>query len=115
MAVVSGGFAPMAEWLAGKLGLDYVVANHLLTDTTTHPPTLSGLLSPTHPIIDGTQKQLLLHSIAASNNIPLSATMAVGDGANDLLMLHAAGLGVAFRAKEKVQREVCGFLRVGFA
>ncbi|MCJ1299135.1 hypothetical protein MMC08_001926 [Hypocenomyce scalaris] len=105
MAVLSGGFTPLAEWLKWQLGLDYAVANHLLTDPTTTPPTLSGLLSPTHPIIDATQKGLLLHSIAASNNIPLSSTMAVGDGANDLLMLHAAGLGVAFRAKERVQRE----------
>lgn len=57
------------------------------------------------PIIDAAQKRTLLKSIAAENNIPLSQTMSVGDGANDLLMLHAAGLGVAWRAKTKVQLE----------
>lgn len=58
-----------------------------------------------YPIIDATQKRSLLKSIAAANNIPIAQTMAVGDGANDLLMLHAAGLGVAWRAKSKVQLE----------
>ena len=77
---------------------------------TTPYPTLSGLLSPTHPIIDGSQKRLHLESLSAENHIPLHETLVVGDGANDLEMLNLAGshggLGVAFRAKEKVQREV---------
>lgn len=60
---------------------------------------------PSKPIIDAAQKRTLLKSIAAERGIPLSQTMAVGDGANDLLMLHAAGLGVAWRAKSKVQLE----------
>lgn len=60
---------------------------------------------PSYPIIDATQKRSLLKSIAAENNIPLSQVLAVGDGANDLLMLHAAGLGVAWRAKSRVQLE----------
>lgn len=67
--------------------------------------TLTGELSPDHPIIDATQKQNLLRSIAADNGIQLSQTLAVGDGANDLLMLNEAGLGVAWRAKSKVQLE----------
>jgi phosphoserine phosphatase len=58
-----------------------------------------------YPIIDAAQKRTLLKSIAAERNIPISQTMAVGDGANDLLMLHTAGLGVAWRAKSKVQLE----------
>jgi phosphoserine phosphatase len=57
------------------------------------------------PIIDAAQKRTLLMSIAAENNIPIAQTITVGDGANDLLMLHAAGLGVAWRAKPKVQLE----------
>lgn len=60
---------------------------------------------PSYPIIDATQKRSLLKSIAAENNIPISQVLAVGDGANDLLMLHAAGLGVAWRAKSRVQLE----------
>lgn len=47
----------------------------------------------------------MLQSIAKENGIPISQTVAVGDGANDLLMLHAAGLGVAWRAKSMVQLE----------
>ena len=72
-------------------------------DPTTQ--TLTGKLVPTYPIICATQKRHLLQTLAAENSIPISQTMAVGDGANDLLMLHAAGLGVAWRAKSKVQLE----------
>lgn len=72
-------------------------------DPTTQ--TLTGKLVPTYPIIDASQKRSILHSIAAEHGIPISQTVAVGDGANDLLMLHAAGLGVAWRAKSKVQLE----------
>ncbi|KAJ5692664.1 Phosphoserine phosphatase [Penicillium macrosclerotiorum] len=103
MAVLSGGFQPLAEWLAEQLGIDIAVANHLEIDPETQ--TLTGKLVPNKPIIDAAQKRALLKSIAAEHNIPLSQTMAVGDGANDLLMLHTAGLGVAWRAKSKVQLE----------
>ncbi|KAE8151899.1 HAD-like domain-containing protein [Aspergillus avenaceus] len=103
LAVLSGGFQPLAEWLAGELGIDYAFANHLEVDTATQ--TLTGKLVPTYPIVDASQKRTLLRSIAADNNIPIAQTAAVGDGANDLLMLHAAGLGVAWRAKSKVQLE----------
>lgn len=67
--------------------------------------TLTGNLVPTYPIIDAAQKRSLLTSLAAKNSIPIAQTLAVGDGANDLPMLHAAGLGVAWRAKSKVQLE----------
>lgn len=60
---------------------------------------------PEHPIIDASQKRELLKSIAETNGIPIAQTVAVGDGANDLPMLHAAGLGVAWRAKSMVQLE----------
>ncbi|KMU76865.1 phosphoserine phosphatase [Coccidioides immitis RMSCC 3703] len=103
MAVLSGGFQPLAEWLAKELSLDYAFANHLVSDDSTQ--TLSGTLSPNHPIIDATQKRNLLRTIAADNDIQISQTLAVGDGANDLLMLNEAGLGVAWRAKSKVQME----------
>ena len=104
--VVSGGFIPMAEWLKGELGLDVAVANHLLEEdsTTDIPyPHLSGLLDPKYPIVTPELKRETLKSLAADHALPLSETLAVGDGSNDLLMLGAAGLGVAWNAKEKVQ------------
>ncbi|KAJ5510351.1 hypothetical protein N7453_002454 [Penicillium expansum] len=103
IAVVSGGFQPLAEWLAEQLGIDIAIANHLEIDEATQ--TLTGKLVPSYPIVDAAHKRTLLKSIAAEHGIPLSRTLAVGDGANDLLMLHAAGLGVAWRAKSKVQLE----------
>ncbi|KAL8657848.1 MAG: hypothetical protein Q9226_001509 [Calogaya cf. arnoldii] len=106
--VVSGGFAPMALWLKEQLGLDYAFANHLVVSPSnaTFPyPHLSGELSPEHPIVVPEYKQHVLESLAQEHSIPLSETFVVGDGSNDLLMLGAAGLGVAWRAKPKVQRE----------
>ncbi|KAF3482350.1 phosphoserine phosphatase [Arthroderma uncinatum] len=102
-AVLSGGFQPLADHLADQLGLDYAVANHLVIDEATQ--TLTGELSPDHPIVDAKQKRTLLRAIAAKNGIDMSQTIAVGDGANDLLMLKEAGLGVAWRAKSMVQLE----------
>lgn len=104
--VVSGGFTPMAEWLKGELGLDVAVANHLLEEgpTADFPyPHLSGLLDPNYPIVTPELKRETLKSLAADHAIPLSETLAVGDGSNDLLMLGTAGLGIAWNAKEKVQ------------
>ena len=104
--VVSGGFTPMAEWLKGELGLDVAFANHLLEEgpTVDFPyPHLSGLLDLDCPIVTPELKRGTLESLAAAHAIPLSETLAVGDGSNDLLMLGAAGLGIAWNAKEKVQ------------
>lgn len=104
--VVSGGFTPMAEWLKEQLGLDIAVANHLVES----PPTeefafahLSGQLDPKHPIVTPELKRDTLLKLCAERSVPLSETLVVGDGSNDLLMLAEAGLGIAWRAKEKVQ------------
>ncbi|KAI4248402.1 MAG: hypothetical protein L6R40_000961 [Gallowayella cf. fulva] len=106
--VVSGGFAPMADWLKESLGLDHAFANHLVVSpsTATYPYShLTGELSPEHPIVVPEYKRHVLTSLAHEHSIPLSETLVVGDGSNDLLMLGAAGLGIAWRAKERVQRE----------
>ncbi|KAI9879888.1 MAG: hypothetical protein M1830_006555 [Pleopsidium flavum] len=103
MAVLSGGFTPLAEWLAGELSLDYAYANHL--EISPQTSTLTGHLLPHHPIIDAAQKAYLLRTLAAQNNIPLNQVLAIGDGANDLLMMKEAGLGVAVNAKSRVQLE----------
>ena len=104
--VVSGGFTPMAEWLKCELGLDVAFANHLLEEGPTAEipyPHLSGLLDPNYSIVTPELKRETLISLAADHAIPLSETLAVGDGSNDLLMLEIAGLGIAWNAKEKVQ------------
>jgi phosphoserine phosphatase len=111
LAVCSGGFQPLADWLAGELGLDYAFANHLVSDPETK--TLTGELNPDFPIVDGQHKKNLLLSMAKEKGIRIEQTMAVGDGANDIPMLTAAGLGVAWRAKSKVQMEAPARLNVG--
>ncbi|RMZ75607.1 hypothetical protein DV737_g5218, partial [Chaetothyriales sp. CBS 132003] len=111
LAVLSGGFQPLADWLADELGLDFAFANHLVADPETN--TLTGQLDINYPIVDGVRKKNLLLSLAASNDIPMEQTMAVGDGANDIPMLKTAGLGVAWRAKSKVQMEAPARLNVG--
>ncbi|KAK5733609.1 Phosphoserine phosphatase [Elasticomyces elasticus] len=100
-AVLSGGFMPLATWVKSTLGLDYAFANQLVSDDTSN--TLTGELVSGAPIVHAERKRALLKQLAADNNIPIEHTIAVGDGSNDLLMMHAAGLGVAFNAKPKVQ------------
>jgi phosphoserine phosphatase len=111
LAVLSGGFQPLADWLAAQLHLDHAFANHLVSDPTTN--TLTGELDPAHPIVDAEHKKNLLLSLAAEKGLKLDQTLAVGDGANDIPMLRAAGLGVAWKAKSKVQMEAPGRLNVG--
>ena len=110
LAVLSGGFQPLADWLAAQLGLDHAFANHLVSDPTTN--TLTGELDPAYPIVDAQYKKKLLISLAADKGLKMEQTMAVGDGANDIPMLQAAGLGVAWKAKSKVQMEVPARLNV---
>ncbi|KAJ9622758.1 Phosphoserine phosphatase [Taxawa tesnikishii (nom. ined.)] len=100
-AVLSGGFTPLAEWVKRELGLDYAHANHLVEEDG-H---LLGALVPGMDIVHAERKRILLESIANENGIPLENVIAVGDGSNDLLMMHRAGLGVAFNAKPKVQMQ----------
>ena len=111
LAVLSGGFQPLVDWLATGLGLDHAFANHLISDPTTN--TLTGELHPDHPIVDAEHKRNLLISLASTKGIGLEQTMAVGDGANDIPMLKTAGLGVAWNAKSRVQMEAPSRLNVG--
>lgn len=110
-AVISGGFQPLADWLAGELKLDHAIANHLLVDPSTN--LVTGELDPTCPIVTAQHKRSTLENLAKEYRIPTSQTIAVGDGANDIPMLQAAGLGVAWRAKERVQMEAPARLNVG--
>ncbi|KAK3383567.1 HAD-like domain-containing protein [Lasiosphaeria ovina] len=100
-AVLSGGFLPLTSWLAGELGLDYAHANEVVIDETTGR--LTGEVKGR--IVGKERKRELLIEIAEKEGIALEQVVAVGDGANDLLMMDAAGLGVAWNAKPRVQME----------
>jgi phosphoserine phosphatase len=95
--IVSGGFTQFTDGLAADLGLDFAAANTLDVDGGK----LTGLLAG--PVIDRPGKAAVLREFAAACGVPLSQTVAVGDGANDLDMIAAAGLGIAFNAKPAVR------------
>jgi len=95
--IVSGGFTAVIEPLAASLGIDYVAANTLeVADGK-----LTGRVL--EPVIDREGKTEALRRFARAAGVPLSQTVAVGDGANDLGMIAAAGLGIAFNAKPMVR------------
>ena len=95
-ALVSGGFTFFTSRVAPLAGFHIHRANTLLDDGTV----LSGLVA--EPILGRDAKLAALKEFATERGLKLAATLAVGDGANDLAMLEAAGLGVAFRAKPAV-------------
>lgn len=92
-AVVSGGFIQVLEDLAEELELDYVRANTL--------EIVEGKLTGRviGPVVDRAAKANFLAEFAADSGLTMAQTVAVGDGANDIDMISAAGLGVAFNAK----------------
>jgi phosphoserine phosphatase len=96
-ALVTGGFTIFAERVATMLGFDQLSANILLVESGR----LTGHVAD--PVLDQSAKRDRLLELAAAADLELSQTLAVGDGANDLAMLEAAGLGVAFRAKPAVR------------
>ena len=99
VGVVSGGFRQVIEPLAHELMLDFVAANQLeIVDGK-----ITGRVIG--PIIDRAGKAKALRDFAQQVGVPMEQTVAVGDGANDIDMLAAAGLGVAFNAKPAL-REV---------
>ena len=94
---VSGGFTQITDWLTAELGLDYAAANTLEISRGK----LTGRI--TGEVIDRPGKERVLRQFAARAGVPLSQAVAVGDGANDLDMIAAAGLGIAFNAKPAVR------------
>ena len=96
-AILSGGFTFFGEYLKRKFGFDYMYANELEVK--------DGKLTGRYvgEVVDGRRKAELLRLIAQVENVDMAQTIAVGDGANDLPMLSAAGLGIAFHAKPKVK------------
>jgi phosphoserine phosphatase len=95
--IVSGGFIQVIGPLAAELGIGYVAANELGIEAGKLTGRVVG------PVIDRAAKADALRGFARDAGVPLSQTVAIGDGANDLDMIAAAGLGVAFNAKPAVR------------
>jgi phosphoserine phosphatase len=106
-AIASGGFRYFAQLFAARLKMDFCFAN----DLEIQAGVLTGKISG--DILNAQTKAEILTTLARQLNLSLSQVVAVGDGANDLLMLKAAGLGVAFHAKEKVQQEAGAIINFG--
>lgn len=103
VGVVSGGFHEVVDPVAAALGLDHWRANRLeVVDGR-----LTGRLEG--PVVDAEAKATTLREWAVAGDVPLSHTVAVGDGANDLPMMAIAGLAVGFDAKAPV-RDLAGVL-----
>lgn len=99
VGVVSGGFQQILDPLAAQLDLDHALANTLgITDAV-----LDGTVHG--QIVDREMKETMLRTWAEEHQIPLEATIAAGDGANDLAMVAASGLGIAFNAKPALRNE----------
>lgn len=98
VGVVSGGFHEILDDLAPQLGVDMWQANRLVAADGALTGEVDG------PIVDAAGKREWLLRWAEAHGVPVSRTIAIGDGANDLLMLGAAGLGLAFNAKPAVRR-----------
>lgn len=97
VAVVTGGFIDVIEPLLKELGIDLYRANSLEIS--------NGVLTgrTTGPVIDRKAKAVALHDFASMAGVGIEQTIAIGDGANDLDMITAAGLGIAFNAKPAVR------------
>ena len=95
--LVSGGFSQITDRLAADLGIHYARANEL--------EIIDGVLTGevVGEVVDRAGKARALREFAAEIGIPEAATVAIGDGANDLDMLAAAGLGIAYNAKPAVR------------
>ena len=100
VGLVSGGFAPIVERLAESLGISYFSANQLEVKDGFLTGKLVG------EIVTGQVKQDTLEKWKKELKLPKERTIAIGDGANDLLMLKTAGWSIAFCAKEVVKSEI---------
>jgi len=105
--LVSGGFTHFADSVAKQIGFDRALANRLVVKEGV----LTGEVE--WPIVDAQTKRETLLTEAAALGIPLSATLAIGDGANDIPMIEAAGLGIAYHAKPKTQAAADASVRFG--
>jgi phosphoserine phosphatase len=98
LGLVSGGFHYFADHLKEKLGLDFAYANQLEIKNGALTGRVLG------DIIDNTYKAKIVNMVSSEQGVLLDQTVAIGDGANDILMLGQAGLGIAYNAKWKLER-----------
>lgn len=97
IGAISGGFEQILAPLATRIGLDYWKANQLEVSDGRLTGHVIG------PVVDARMKASTLREWAALHSLPPGHTVAVGDGANDILMMNEAGLSVAFMAKPRVR------------
>jgi len=98
LGLVSGGFDYFSDFLREKLGLDFSYANQLEIKNGALTGKVLG------KIVDNTYKAKIVNIVSSEEGVLLDQTVAIGDGANDVLMLGQAGLGIAYNAKEKLER-----------
>ncbi len=96
-AVISGGFSVAAEALQKRLGIDFAWSNTLEISQGKLTGRVLG------PIVNAQRKADILEELSQREGVPLDQVIAIGDGANDLLMLQKAGHGIAFHAKPKLR------------
>ena len=96
--VVSGGFNYFTDYLKEKLGLDFAFSNQLEIKNGALTGRVLG------NIVDGPYKAKIVNMVSSEEGVLLDQTVAIGDGANDVLMLGQAGLGIAYNAKWKLER-----------
>jgi len=107
VGLVSGGFTYFTDKLKARLNLDFTLSNVL---DIREGKLTGGIVGN---IVDAQAKKNALLSQAAAWSIPIRQTVALGDGANDLPMIHAAGLGIAFHAKPKVAAQAACTINKG--
>ena len=98
LGLVSGGFDYFADFLKERLSLDFSFANQLEIKNGALTGKVLGR------IVDNTYKAKIVNMVSSEEGVLLDQTVAIGDGANDVLMLGQAGLGIAYNAKEKIER-----------
>jgi len=98
LGIVSGGFSYFVDFLREKLSLDFAYSNQLEVKNSV----LTGKVVGT--IVDNAYKARVVNLVADQEGVLLDQTVAIGDGANDSLMLGQAGLGIAYNAKKELER-----------
>jgi phosphoserine phosphatase len=113
--LVSGGFTYFADHVRDRLSIDFIRANVLEIERGPHCGALTGRMVDQSwgDICDGAEKRRTLLELASLMGIPLSQTIAVGDGANDLPMMGVAGLSVAYHAKPTVREQAMVAINAG--